>query len=129
MADASELRRSPRFPINFVLFPVLINAPGLTNLTLDPHDISMGGFKVILPEEPTVGETFASSIELRGKPYDGCQVRVAWTQKNSTRPPSWTTGLALTFPEQGKQDFQGRLQTVLTEVGKLPEETHSSNDG
>ena len=120
MADGSEHRRFPRFPINFVLFPVLISAPALTDLTLDPHDISMGGFKVLLPEEPTVGETFASSIELRGKPYDGCQVRVAWTQKNSTRPPSWTTGLALILPEQGRQDFQGRLQTVLTDVGTPP---------
>ena len=45
MAKTSNQRKFPRFPINFVLFPVLISAPGLTDLTLDPHDISMGGFK------------------------------------------------------------------------------------
>lgn len=120
MSHPSEHRRSPRYPINFVLFPVLISAPGLTDLTLDPHDISMGGFKVLLPEEPTVGETFISSIELRGKIYDGCQVRVAWTDKNTTQPPSWSTGLALVLPDHGKQEFEGRLSQVLTDIGKAP---------
>ncbi|MBI3127416.1 MAG: PilZ domain-containing protein [Candidatus Tectomicrobia bacterium] len=115
----SDQRRFPRFPINFVLFPVLISAPGLTDLTLDPHDISMGGFKVLLPEEPEVGSTFTSSIELRGKTYPECKVRVAWTHKNNTQPPSWSTGLALLLPGPG-EEFQGRLNQVLTEVGKAP---------
>ncbi|OGL62189.1 MAG: hypothetical protein A3J27_05790 [Candidatus Tectomicrobia bacterium RIFCSPLOWO2_12_FULL_69_37] len=127
MAKTSNQRKFPRFPINFVLFPVLISAPGLTDLTLDPHDISMGGFKVLLPEEPTVGSMFTSSIELRGKTYNECKVRVAWTLKNNTQPPSWSTGLSLFVPGSGKEEFEGRLRQVMTDIGKAPEGAASSN--
>lgn len=127
MAKASNKRKFPRFAINFVLFPVLINAPGLTDLTLDPHDISMGGFKVLLPEEPVVGSTFTSSIELRGKIYNECKVRVAWTVKNNTQPPTWSTGLALSVPDRGREEFQGSLLQVMTDIGKAPDGAASSN--
>ncbi len=120
MPTASDKRRFPRYPINFVLFPVLIEAPELAEFMLDPQDISMGGFRVVVPEKPEPGDTFYCTIELKGKKYDECEVRVAWVHQNEAIPSTWAVGLSLRVPPERRPEFEGVMHQVLADLGREP---------
>ena len=85
MGNIADKRQFQRFSI--FSFPILIDAPSLSDFVLDPEDISLGGFRVVVSEEPKIENLIDCSVEMKGKEYQGCNARIAWISEIETDPP------------------------------------------
>ncbi len=90
MKTAQDQRKYKRFTI-----PVVIQAPDLSELPLVPEDVSAGGFKVVVTEEPPKKDLIECSIQISNDVFDNCQAHVAWVYKNEGTPESWDVGLTI----------------------------------
>ena len=114
MSNTAEKRQFHRYSI--FSFPILIDAPSLSDIMLDPEDFSLGGFRVVVSEEPTIGDLVDCSVELKGKEYQGCNVRIAWTSENETDPPTWSVGLSFSTPQTQPSDFYLAMEDATCEL-------------
>ncbi len=101
-----------------ISFPILIDAPSLSDFMLDPVEISLGGYKVVVPERPAVGEIFNCSIEVEGDLYEGCQGKVAWVTEIEADPPTWSVGMSVHMPEARRMDYQAAMKKVIDTLGE-----------
>lgn len=90
MKTAQDQRRYARFTI-----PVVIQAPELSDLPLVPEDVSAGGFKVVVTQEPPQKDSIECSIQISEDVFDNCIAHVAWVHKNEGTPESWEVGLTI----------------------------------
>ena len=77
MKAIDESRKFERF-----LLPVVIQAPGISDLPLVPEDVSAGGFKVLVTKEPQLNESIECSIQISGEVFDDCEAVIAWVRDN-----------------------------------------------
>ena len=111
MSIDSEKRVFPRYLA--ISFPILIDAPSISDFMLDPVDISMGGYKVEVFECPEVGNLFECSVEVNGKLFEKCHGRVARVIENETAPPSWFVGMSLQPPEDQRTDYEKAIKRII----------------
>lgn len=76
MPDLENRRRWTRFR-----FPVIVNAPALSDLPIIPEDVSTAGFRAILESDPEMGLTVCCAIEIAGEVFVGCEGEVVWVKK------------------------------------------------
>lgn len=88
MSAFEENREFKRF-----FLPVVILAPGISDLPLVPEDVSAGGFKVLLTTEPNLNVEFKCSIQISSEVFDDCQATAAWTHDNGDG--TWDTGITI----------------------------------
>ncbi|MDP7169672.1 MAG: PilZ domain-containing protein [Nitrospinota bacterium] len=88
--------------------------------TLDPEDISLGGFKVVVPNQPRVGDVIKCYVKLKGKRYENCRAQVAWVSEKDSDHSSWEVGVALDMEEDERAGFHSDFIEVLKEMGKSP---------
>ncbi len=114
MSSDTERRVFPRHIA--VSFPVLIDAPSLSDFMLDPVDISLGGYRVVVSERPAVGDSFDCSVEVQGKLFEECQGRVVRVIKNEADPPTWSVGMTLQPPKFRRIDYEEAMKKVIVAV-------------
>jgi hypothetical protein len=78
-----------------VTVPVVIQAPGLSDLPLVPEDVSAGGFKVVVTQEPSQHASIECSLQFGDEVFDNCNARVVWVSKNEGPYESWDVGLTI----------------------------------
>ena len=88
--------------------PVVILAPTLSEMPLVPEDISEGGFRVLMNEEPPDGEKFDCSIQIGGQMFDGCRASVAWSYNNGNG--TWYAGITIEELHEEKDAFSLTLE-------------------
>ena len=76
MASSQENRRHPRHPVGLKL-----EIPQLTEDSLSPENVSMGGMKVVVALKPSVGDHLLCTIVLKGIRYENCSAKVVWVQE------------------------------------------------
>ncbi len=86
MSADTERRVFPRYLA--VSFPIMIEAPSLSDFMLFPVNISLSGYKVVVSECPAVGDLFDCSVEVKGKLFEECHGRVARVIENEATPPN-----------------------------------------
>ncbi len=109
MNEKEERRRHSRYTI-----PVVIDAPDISELPLVPEDVSVGGFQVIVPVKPAVGDVVHCNISVFDERFNDCYGRVAWTEINDQTPGSWVIGIRV---DHTGSDI-GRLNEKLKEVAE-----------
>ena len=90
MKTAQDQRKYERFTI-----PVIIQVPELSNLPVVPEDVSAGGFKVIVTQEPPEKNSIECSIQVADDVFDNCTVHIAWVHKIEGPPETWEVGLTI----------------------------------
>lgn len=90
METTKNQRKYERFTI-----PVVIQAPELSDLPLVPEDVSAGGFKVVVTNEPPQGNFIECSIQISNDVFDNCKAYIAWVHKNEGTPETWDVGLTI----------------------------------
>ncbi len=116
MSTNTERRVYPRYLA--VSFPILIDAPSLSDFQLFPVDISLGGYKVVVSECPVVGDLFDCSVEVKGKLFEECHGRVARVIENETAPLSWFVGMSLQPPEDQRIDYEETMNGIIEATWK-----------
>ena len=116
MSADMERRVFPRYVA--MLFPILIDAPSLSDFMLDPVDVSLGGYKVVVSECPVVGDLFDCSVEVKGKLFEECHGRVARVIENEADPPTWSVGMSLQPPEDQRIDYEELMNRVIAGTWK-----------
>ncbi len=111
MSIGTEKRAFPRHLA--ISFPILIDAPSLSGIMLDPVDVSMGGYRVVVSERPTVGDLFDCSVEVQGKLFDECHGRVARVIENEADPPTWSVGMSLQPPDSQRIDYEDAMNELF----------------
>jgi hypothetical protein len=79
-------------------------------------DISLGGFRVTLHDEPKVGEVIICSIDILNKVFEGCSMTVARVEENDGDPPSWTTGMSIKIPDNLRAEFEATLKMAFPDA-------------
>ncbi len=90
MKTAQDQRKYERFTI-----PVVIQAPELSDLPLVPEDVSAGGFKVVVTQEPPKKDSIECSIQVSDDVFDNCNAHIAWVRKIEGTPETWEVGLTI----------------------------------
>ncbi len=80
---------------------------------LDPVDISLGGYKVVVSERPAVGDLFDCSVEVQGKLFEECHGRVAQVIENEAAPLKWFVGMSLQPPEDQRIDYEEVMNGII----------------
>ena len=110
MEQASERRRHVRY---FIPVPVAIMAPRLSDVRLVPEDISAGGFRVVVYQEPDPSFDADCAIQISGQEFQGVRARPAWIEANPTSPPTWTIGVSTVVPADVQPRLENHLRTCL----------------
>ena len=111
MIDKEERRRHFRYTI-----PVLIDAPDISEVPLVPEDVSVGGFQVIVPVKPEIGEVVRCNISVFDELFNDCFGRVAWTGINDQTPGSWVIGIRVEHAESDIGRLNEKLKMVAEEI-------------
>ena len=111
MSIGAEKRAFPRHLA--ISFPILIDAPFLSGIMLDPVDVSMGGYRVVVSERPAVGDLFDCSVEVQGKLFAECHGKVARVIENEADPPTWSVGMSLQPPESQRIDYEDAMNGLF----------------
>jgi hypothetical protein len=111
MSVDTEQRSFPRYLA--VSLPILIDAPSLSDLMLDPVDVSLGGFKVVVSERPAVGDHFDCSVEIQEKIFEECHGRVARVIENDADPPTWSVGMSLQPPADQRIGYEEAMKRFI----------------
>ena len=90
MKTVQDQRKYERF-----IIPVVIQAPELSELPLVPEDVSAGGFKVVVTQEPPDRDTIECSIQVADDVFDSCNAHIAWVHKIDSTPETWEVGLTI----------------------------------
>ena len=106
-----ERRVFPRYVA--MSFPILIDAPSLSDFMLDPVDVSLGGFQIVVSECPAVEDLFDCSVEIKGKLFEECQGRVARVIENEADLPTWYIGMSLQPPEDQRIDYEELMNRII----------------
>ena len=78
----------------------------------------MEGFMVAeLPKRPEIGNTVDCSIEIEGRVFEGCQLRVVWMMENELDNDTWSVGLSLRKPEERQEEIDAALNEVFNRLG------------
>ena len=85
MPTEDERREYPRFTI-----PVIIDAQGISDISLVPEDVSAGGFRVVVSKKPVIGESIPCTIQVLGENFQDC--RGIWSTEISGAPGTWSIG-------------------------------------
>ena len=116
MNIGTEKRAFPRYLA--ISFPILIDAPSLSGIMLDPVDVSMGGYRVVVSERPAVGDLFDCSVEVQGKLYEECHARVVQVIENEAAPLRWFVGMSLQPPEDQRIDYEETMNGIIDATWK-----------
>ncbi len=114
MNEDANKRSSSRQPN--AAFVVLIDAPTHSEVLLEPMDVSLGGFSVLLHEKPELGEVIECEIDVMNKVFEGCRMTVVRVEENNGDIPTWTTGMSLEVPPSFQREFEGALKAAFPEV-------------
>ncbi len=102
MKATDESRKFERY-----LLPVVIQAPGISDLPLVPEDVSAGGFKVLVTKEPQLNELIECSIQISGEVYDDCEAMIAWVRDNEDE--TWYAGISVELLHGDRELFDKAL--------------------
>lgn len=111
MNENEERRRYSRY-----IIPVVINAPDLSDLPLVPEDVSVGGFRVIVPLKPEIGIAIRCDILVFDERFNDCYGRVAWTGENSETPGSWVVGIRVDHTDSDIFRLNEKLKEVSEQI-------------
>jgi hypothetical protein len=114
MNDGANKRSSSRQPNS--AFVVLIDAPTHSEVLLEPVDVSLGGFSVLLHEKPELGEVIECEVDILNKVFEGCRMTVVRVEEYEGTPPTWTVGMSLDVPQNFQSSFEEALKAAFPEV-------------
>lgn len=114
MNENANKRRSPRQPN--AAFVVLIDAPTHSEVLLEPIDISLGGFSVLLHKKPELGEVIECEIDILNKVFEGCRMTVVRVAENDGDNAAWMTGMSLEVPLGFQPGFEEALKAVFPKI-------------
>ena len=109
MGEAKERREHARYRI-----PVVLDAPSVSEHPLVPDDVSAGGFCVMCPRKPEVGETFVCSIQTGDEVFRNCVAEVIWARGGGQR---WSMGLSVKSLGSDRVRLAGLLQELTERLG------------
>ncbi|MBT3350040.1 MAG: hypothetical protein HOC91_01310 [Nitrospinaceae bacterium] len=116
MVDSSNKRISSRQPN--AAFVVLIDAPTHSEVLLEPMDVSLGGFSVLLHDKPDLGEVIDCEVDILNNVFESCRMTVVRVEENDEETPTWTTGMSLEVPPNFQSSFKEALKAAFPEVGR-----------
>ncbi len=111
MSIGAEKRAFPRHMA--ISFPILIDAPSLSDLMLDPVDVSLGGYGIVVSRRPAVGDLFDCSVEVQGKLFDECHGKVARVTENEADPPTWSVGMSLQPSKDQRIEYENAMNGLF----------------
>ncbi len=116
MSDGSEERR--RFPrYAHPAIPVRLITSAFPESPLTPKEVSLEGFMVAeVSGRPEIGGLIDCSVEIEGRVFEGCQVRVAWMMENESGEAAWSVGLSLRKPEDRQEEIDAALKKVFRDL-------------
>lgn len=107
----AERRMHSRYQV-----PIVIEAPKLMSEPLLAEEISAGGFRVTLPEEPLSEAEYVASFWVGDAAFEHHHLVLAWSERNETRPPTWTAG----FLVQMRESERKRLSRKIDQIASVP---------
>ena len=120
MASSQESRQHSRHPVGFFMVSLKLEIPKLTESSLSPKNVSLGGMKVVVPLKPSVGDHLLCTIELKGIRYENCSAKVAWVQEIKGDTGSCEVGLAIDLEGDARANFHEAIMEHLKDEGNIP---------
>ena len=117
MEEQKENRGYVRY---FILVPVVIVAPLLSDLRLIPEDISANGFQVVVSKNPHLDKEVECSIWVSDEEIQNIKAMPVWIKKNEENPPTWTMGLEFEMPEAKRDRLDSDLRKISAQRNRNP---------
>lgn len=105
--DGKHKRGCDRFRL-----PVVIEAPGLSDVPLVPEDIGAGGFGVVLAARPGQGQVVDCILQVSGDVFRNCRAKVMWAREDDSENGAWKAGLAVELTGEAR----ARLEELLRDL-------------
>ena len=112
--DGKSKRGFERFQL-----PVVIEAPGLSEVPLVPEDIGAGGFGVVLAARPGQGQVVDCILQVSGDVFRDCRAKVMWVREDDSESGAWKAGLAVELTGEARARLEGLLQDLRLELPKV----------
>jgi hypothetical protein len=126
MTTSTSDRRFPRY--EFIECAICMEVPRVSSATLEPENISWGGFEEIAeeldrvgvklnlpdkPRNPKAGVSVKCHMEVLGEEFRGLAGKIVWIAQPGQSDPGWTLGMRITVPAGRMADFQETMKRLV----------------
>ena len=91
----------------------MIDAPGLSDISIVPEDVSAGGFRIIVTKEPALGDSVQCAIQIMDQNFPNCQGRVVWKSGKTDTLGSWAIGFSVDSADKKNDLLELKLKELL----------------
>lgn len=90
--------------------PVLLDIPALSEESMMPEDVSAGGFKLILAEQPELGAVLVCRLQIGPRLFGPYPSEVVWVRENEMDLSSCSIGVHMCMDEDERTRLDGALR-------------------